>query len=74
MPPDRVRARRLQIADAIRAARIGAGLTLEAVSLRTGIRIATLSEIEQGHSSPQLDTLIRVADGIGVELEVFVRR
>ncbi|MEU2764237.1 helix-turn-helix transcriptional regulator [Streptomyces sp. NPDC007094] len=74
MPPDRVRARRLQIADAIRAARLGAGLTLEAVSLRTGIRIATLSEIEQGHSSPQLDTLIRVADGIGVELEVFVRR
>ncbi|WP_234473626.1 MULTISPECIES: helix-turn-helix domain-containing protein [unclassified Streptomyces] len=74
MPPDRVRARRLQIADAIRAARVAAGLTLEAVSLRTGIRIATLSEIEQGHSSPQLDTLIRVADGIGVELEEFVRR
>ncbi|MFF9248787.1 helix-turn-helix domain-containing protein [Streptomyces globisporus] len=74
MPPDRVRARRLQIADAIRAARLGAGLTLEAVSLRTGIRIATLSDIEQGHSSPQLDTLIRVADGIGVELEVLVRR
>ncbi len=74
MPPDRVRARRLQIADNIREARVGAGYTQEAASIRSGISLDTYNRIEQGHASPMLDTLIRIADGIGVELEVFVRR
>ncbi|MEU8671358.1 helix-turn-helix transcriptional regulator [Streptomyces anulatus] len=73
MPPDRVHQRRRAIGDRIRAARLHSGLTLEAVSLRTGIRIATLSEIEQGHSAALIDTLIRIADGIGVRLSQFVR-
>lgn len=73
MPPDRVHRRRRAIGDRIRAARLHAGLTLEAVSLRTGIRIATLSEIEQGHRAALIDTLIRIADGIGVRLSQFVR-
>ncbi|MFJ6657800.1 helix-turn-helix domain-containing protein [Streptomyces sp. NPDC091377] len=33
---------------------------------RSGIDIATYSRIEQGHSSPLLDTLIRIADANGV--------
>ncbi|GGZ53417.1 helix-turn-helix domain-containing protein [Streptomyces rubiginosohelvolus] len=73
MPPDRVHERRRAIGDRIRTARLHANLTLEAVSLRTGIRIATLSEIEQGHRAALIDTLIRVADGIGVRLSQFVR-
>ncbi|MEU0978438.1 helix-turn-helix transcriptional regulator [Streptomyces griseus] len=56
----------------IRTAREYAGLTQEAVSLRTGIRIATISDIEQGHASARLDSLIRIADAIGVPLAQLV--
>lgn len=73
MPPERVRARRLAIGVQIRAAREHAGLTQEAVSLRTGVRITTVSDIEQGHRAAQLDTLIRIADAIGVDLADLVR-
>ncbi|MGW1222792.1 helix-turn-helix domain-containing protein [Streptomyces californicus] len=73
MPPDRVLERRRAIGDRIREARLHANLTLEAVSLRTEIRIATLSEIEHGHRAALIDTLIRIADGIGVRLSQFVR-
>jgi transcriptional regulator with XRE-family HTH domain len=41
---------------------------------RSGIDIASYSRIEQGHASPLLDTLIRIADAMGVELEDLVRR
>ncbi|MFD5903571.1 helix-turn-helix domain-containing protein [Streptomyces microflavus] len=74
MPPDRVRARRLQIGVQIRAAREYAGLTQETIALRSGIRITTVSDIEQGHRAAQIDTLIRIADAIGVPLEDLVRQ
>ncbi|WP_424918856.1 helix-turn-helix domain-containing protein [Streptomyces sp. wa1064] len=74
LPPDRVRARRLQIAENIRAARLYTGYTQEEASIRAGISLDTYNRIEQGHASPKLDTLIRISDAIGVELETFVRR
>lgn len=73
MPPERVHARRIAIGNHMRAARLHANLTQETVALRAGIRIATYSHIEQGHSSPRLDTLIRIADAIGVPLADLVR-
>lgn len=41
---------------------------------RSGIDIASYSRIENGHAAPVLDTLIRIADAMGVELEDLVRR
>ncbi|MGW4250354.1 helix-turn-helix domain-containing protein [Streptomyces californicus] len=73
MPPDRVRARRLQIADQIRAARIRARYTQEAAAIRAGLSLDSYNRIEQGHSAPRVDTLIRIADAIGVRLSQFVR-
>ncbi|WTC56830.1 helix-turn-helix domain-containing protein [Streptomyces cellulosae] len=72
MPPERVDARRQAIADRMRAARQHAGLTQETVALRAEIRIATYSRIENGRSYPRLDTLIRIADAIGVPLRDLV--
>lgn len=72
MPPERVDARRQAIADRMRAARQRAGLTQETVALRAEIRIATYSRIENGRSYPRLDTLIRIADAIGVPLRDLV--
>ncbi|MEU9760310.1 helix-turn-helix transcriptional regulator [Streptomyces sp. NPDC047987] len=73
MPPERVLARRRAIGDHLRTARLHANLTQEAVALRAEIRIATYSEIEQGHRAALIDTLIRIADAIGVPLADLVR-
>ncbi|MFY4722612.1 helix-turn-helix domain-containing protein [Streptomyces sp. LaBMicrA B280] len=40
---------------------------------RSGIDVAAYSRIEQGHASPRLDTLVRIADAIGVPRADLVR-
>ncbi|MER5882736.1 helix-turn-helix transcriptional regulator [Streptomyces sp. NPDC001941] len=73
MPDDRVLARRRAIGDQIRAARLWANLTQEKVALRVDMSLASYNRIEQGHASAKLDTLIRIADAIGVPLADLVR-
>ena len=73
-PPPSVLARRRRIGEQIRAARLRANLTQEQVADRAGgLDRATYNRIEQGHSSPLLDTLILIADAIGVPLSDLVR-
>lgn len=72
-PDDRVLARRRQIGEQIRQVREHHNLTQREVCELTGIDVASYSRIEQGHSSPLLDTLIRIADAIGVPLADLVR-
>lgn len=71
-PTDRVLARRREVGEQIRRVREYHNLTQQVVCGRSGIDIAVLSRIEQGHSSPKLDTLIRLADAIGVPLRELV--
>ncbi|MFE9372215.1 helix-turn-helix domain-containing protein [Streptomyces sp. NPDC006711] len=73
-PPDWVITRRQAVGDRIRAARLHANLTQETVALRAGMDRATYNRIEQGHSSPLLDSLFRIAEVIGVPLADLVRR
>lgn len=72
-PPDaRVIARRRQVGEQIRRVRERENLTQVDVCGRSGIDVAQYSRIEQGHASPLLDTLIRIADAIGVPLAELV--
>ncbi|MEU0458767.1 helix-turn-helix transcriptional regulator [Streptomyces sp. NPDC006129] len=73
-PDDRVVARRRQVGEQIRRVREHRNMTQQDVCGRSGIDVATYSRIEQGHSSPKLDTLIRIADAMRVELEDLVHR
>ena len=73
IPTERVIARRRAVGDQIRRVREHRNLTQQQVCDRSGIDVATYSRIEQGHSSPLLDTLIRIADAIGVELPDLMR-
>jgi len=50
-----------------------AGLTQEQVALRIGMDRATYNRIEMGHAAALLDSLIRIADAIGVPLSDLVR-
>lgn len=73
-PPDeRVIARRRQVGEQIRRTREHHNLSQRQVCEKSGIDIASYSRIEQGHTSPLLDTLIRISDAIGVPLTELVR-
>ena len=72
-PPDWVLQRRRQVGERIRAARIDANLTQERVALAAEVDRPSVVRIEQGQQSPTLDTLIRLADAIGVPLSELVR-
>lgn len=72
-PDDRVIARRREVGEQIRRVREHHNLTQLEVCSRSGVDVAAYSRIEQGHSSPLLDTLIRIADAIGVPLADLVQ-
>jgi transcriptional regulator with XRE-family HTH domain len=72
--PAHVIRRRRRIAAQIRAARVDRELTQEVVADRAGgMDRASYVRIEQGQASPLLDTLILIADAIGVPLAHLVR-
>jgi predicted transcriptional regulator len=45
-----------------------------AVAQRSGISESMLSLVERGLRNPTMELMLRVADGIGVDLCVFIRR
>lgn len=72
-PPAWVLTRRRAIGDEIRAARRAAGLTQEQVALAAGIERHNYGRIEQGHVGARLDSLLLIADALGVPLAELVR-
>ncbi|MFE5096186.1 helix-turn-helix domain-containing protein [Streptomyces sp. NPDC056638] len=71
--PKRVIARHRAIGDRIRAALLHANLSQEQAAPRAGMTLAPYNRIEQGHSASLIDSLIRIADAIGVPLADLVR-
>jgi transcriptional regulator with XRE-family HTH domain len=47
----------------VRTARLAAGLTQEDLADRSGVGIASVQRIEQGHANPSLATLFALARG-----------
>ena len=61
-------------ADALRAARLRAGLTQHALAARAGTSQATISAYEAGRKQPSLRTLERLLAATGARLEVVPER
>lgn len=57
---------------AMRAARIDQGLTLRDLAARTGLPYSTLSKLENGKMAMTYDKLVRLAQGLGVDLGSLV--
>ena len=55
----------------IKELRKGIGFSQEELAERTGISSKYLSRIEMGQHFPSIDTLIRLADALNVELKDF---
>ncbi|MFJ2162344.1 helix-turn-helix domain-containing protein [Streptomyces sp. NPDC087856] len=72
-PPDPFFERRRAIGDHIRAGRRAARLTQEALAHRVGIDRPSVVEIEAGRRNMTVNTLMRIADVIGVPLSDLVR-
>ena len=55
---------------AVIAARLACNMTQKELAEKTGIRQSNISRIESGASSPTVDTLARIAAGLGKKLKI----
>ena len=55
---------------AVIAARLACNMTQKELAEKTGIRQSNISRIENGSASPTIDTLARIADGLGKQLKI----
>ena len=55
---------------AVIAARLACNMTQKELAEKTGIRQSNISRIENGSASPTIDTLARIAAGIGKQLKI----
>ena len=55
---------------AVIAARLESHMTRKELAEKTGIRQSNISRIESGASSPTIDTLARIAAGLGKKLKI----
>ena len=58
----------------IRNRRILLGLLQPELSLISGVSIRTIQQIEQGNGNPSLETLIKLADPLGLDLELVLKQ
>jgi transcriptional regulator with XRE-family HTH domain len=77
VPVERPRAARRQddgFGARIRRMRKEAGLTLQELSGRCGLAPSTISKVEQNQISPTYENILRLADGLGLEVgELFTK-
>ena len=59
-----------EIIQALIAARRASGMTQKELSELTGIAQGDISKLEKGNANPSLRTLIRLAEGMGMQLKV----
>ena len=55
---------------AVIAARRACNMTQKELAEKTGIRQSNISRIENGSASPTIDTLARIAAGLGKQLKI----
>lgn len=58
---------------AVIAARLESNMTQKELAEKTGIRQSNISRIENGSCSPTIDTLARIAAGLGKQLKIDFR-
>ena len=63
-----------EIARLLRRERLRQRLSLNVVSSRAGLNRQTVSFIEQEERTPTIDTLLRLSQALGIELEDLIRK
>ncbi|MCR5800807.1 MAG: helix-turn-helix domain-containing protein [Lachnospiraceae bacterium] len=60
----------MQLVKAMLTAREEQGISQRQLSERTGITQADICKVEKGEANPTLNTMKRIADGLGMRLEL----
>lgn len=63
-----------QVIRLLREERESRGISKYALSAQCGLAQQTISYVERGLRQPSFETMVRIADGIGVELEDILKR
>lgn len=58
----------------IKERRLALGTTQQQVSALAGISVNTLYQLERGQSNPTVEVMVKVAEVLGMELRLEVRR
>lgn len=61
-----------KLGERIRMLRQRKGIALETLALGEGLSTGTLSKIERGQVDPQFSTLMKIAEGLGIEMKELV--
>jgi HTH-type transcriptional regulator/antitoxin HipB len=59
-----------QIGNAIRRARKKRGMSQSELGQKTGLRQATISQIEKGHPAAKLETILAVLSALDLEFQI----
>src|SRR5581483_2135312 len=70
-PRVKVPSARMNIGDTIRNFRLQKGMSQGDIEKRTGLLRCYLSRVENGHTIPSLDTLVKIASAMEVPLAQF---
>ncbi|HOO51896.1 MAG TPA: helix-turn-helix domain-containing protein [Alphaproteobacteria bacterium] len=62
-----------QIGNTIRRARKKMGMTQSELSERTGLRQATISQIEKGHPAAKMETILSILSALNLEFQIGPR-
>lgn len=62
-----------QLGEALRRYRIKASLSQTQLAARAGLRQATISQIESGHSATRIETICAVLAALDIELTIAPR-
>ncbi|HEX3626905.1 MAG TPA: helix-turn-helix transcriptional regulator [Verrucomicrobiae bacterium] len=63
-----------QVIKLLREERVKRGISKYALSAQCGLAQQTISYVERGLRQPSFETVLRIADGIGVSLEDVLKR
>ena len=66
-------ATREEVAQQLREVRKSQGLTQESLADRVGTKKSNISRLESGRYNPSLDFLVKVAGGLGKQIQVKVK-
>lgn len=64
---------RREVAQQLREVRRAQGMTQESLAERVGTKKSNISRLESGRYNPSLDFLVRVAKGLGKQLQVRMK-
>ena len=66
-------ATREEVAQQLREVRKSQGMTQESLADRVGTKRSNISRLESGRYNPSLDFLVKVAGGLGKQIQVKVK-